>query len=376
MKYFLIAGERSGDLHGSNLIKYLKKEDPDAEFRGIGGDFMSDQGTELIIHYKDLAVMGFVEVLKNVVAIKKYLSKCAQDIKKNQPDAIIFIDFAGFNLRIASKIHDLNIKKFYYIPPKIWAWNQKRVFKVKKSIDQVFVILPFEEEFYNQFGVSAKYVGNPVLDAINDFKPDNKFVLKHQVKDTKGIIALLPGSRKQELKYALPKFILVARAFPGKTFGLSVISNLPQDLYKDALDEPNIIPVVEDQYNLLLNAEAAVVTSGTATLETAIFEVPQVVTYEGSKISYEIVKRLVKVKHISLINLIAEEEVVREFIQNEFTHENVIAELKAILENNSHRAKIMRGYRKMRRLLGEENASKNTAREIYDLLSAKRSDFF
>jgi lipid-A-disaccharide synthase len=297
-------------------------------------------------------------------------------LKKNQPDAIIFIDFAGFNLRIASKIHDLNIKKFYYIPPKIWAWNQKRVFKVKKSIDQVFVILPFEEEFYNQFGVSAKYVGNPVLDAINDFKPDNKFVLKHQVKDTKGIIALLPGSRKQELKYALPKFILVARAFPGKTFGLSVISNLPQDLYKDALDEPNIIPVVEDQYNLLLNAEAAVVTSGTATLETAIFEVPQVVTYEGSKISYEIVKRLVKVKHISLINLIAEEEVVREFIQNEFTHENVIAELKAILENNSHRAKIMRGYRKMRRLLGEENASKNTAREIYDLLSAKRSDFF
>jgi lipid-A-disaccharide synthase len=228
MKYFLIAGERSGDLHGSNLIKYLKKEDPDAEFRGIGGDFMSDQGTELIIHYKDLAVMGFVEVLKNVVAIKKYLSKCAQDIKKNQPDAIIFIDFAGFNLRIASKIHDLNIKKFYYIPPKIWAWNQKRVFKVKKSIDQVFVILPFEEEFYNQFGVSAKYVGNPVLDAINDFKPDNKFVLKHQVKDTKGIIALLPGSRKQELKYALPKFILVARAFPGKTFGLSVISNLPR----------------------------------------------------------------------------------------------------------------------------------------------------
>jgi lipid-A-disaccharide synthase len=217
MKYFLIAGERSGDLHGSNLIKYLKKEDPDAEFRGIGGDYMSDQGTELIIHYKDLAVMGFVEVLKNVVAIKKYLSKCAQDIKKNQPDAIIFIDFAGFNLRIASKIHDLNIKKFYYIPPKIWAWNQKRVFKVKKSIDQVFVILPFEEEFYNQFGVSAKYVGNPVLDAINDFKPDNKFVLKHQVKDTKGIIALLPGSRKQELKYALPKFILVAQAhFPVK----------------------------------------------------------------------------------------------------------------------------------------------------------------
>jgi lipid-A-disaccharide synthase len=240
----------------------------------------------------------------------------------------------------------------------------------------VFVILPFEEEFYSKFGVNAKYVGNPVLDAISGFQPDDKFVVKHQIRDTKGIIAMLPGSRKQELKYALPKFVQVARALPNKTFGLSTISNLPQHLYKEALDEPNIIPVVEDQYNLLLNAEAAIVTSGTATLETALFDVPQVVTYETGKISYEIGKRVVNVDYISLVNLIAKEEVIKEFLQKDFTPENVINEIKSILDNSSHRARIMRGYKKMRRYLGEQNASQITAMEIYDSLAAKRSDFF
>lgn len=369
MKYYLIAGERSGDLHASNLIYQLKKQDPDAEFRGIGGDFMKKQGTDIIIDYKDLAVMGFFEVLKNIFTIKKFMSQCVNDIKKFQPDSVIFIDFAGFNLRIAAKIHDLNMKKFYYIPPKIWAWNQKRVFKVKRLIDKAFVILPFEQEFYGKYDVNVKFVGNPVLDAIEDFKPDNKFIAKYQILDTKGIIALLPGSRKQELQYALPKFIEVAKAFPDKTFGLSTINNLPEALYKDALKEPNIIPVLEDNYNLLFNAEAAIVTSGTATLETAIFEVPQIVTYEGSRISFEIAKRLVRVKYISLVNLIAEEEVVKEYIQYEFTPENVINELKSILENTSHRAKLMRGYKKIRKLLGDQNASENTAREIFELLS-------
>jgi len=375
MKYYLIAGERSGDLHASNLIHYLKKEDPEAEFRGIGGEFMKSKGTEIIVHYQHLAVMGFFEVLKNIFSIRRYMKQCLDDIKSYQPDAIILIDFAGFNLRIASKIHDLSIKKFYYIPPKIWAWNQKRVYKVKKYIDKAFVILPFEEDFYSKFDVNVKYVGNPVLDAIDAFQPDNRFITKHQVIKTKGIIALLPGSRKQELKYALPKFIEVARAFPDKTFGLSTINNLPQELYRSALDEPNIIPVMENNYNLLLSAEAAIVTSGTATLETAIFEVPQIVTYEGSKLSYAIAKRLVKVNYISLVNLIADEELVKEFIQDDFTPENLIGELKLILEKASHRAKIMRGYKKIRKLLGDQNASQNTAREIYDLLSARRSEF-
>jgi lipid-A-disaccharide synthase len=375
MKYYVIAGERSGDLHASNLIKSLKKEDPDFHFRGIGGDYMKDQGVELIIHYKDLAVMGFLEVLKNIFTIRKYLNLCLHDIKVYQPDAIIFIDFGGFNLRIASKVHALNIRKFYYIPPKIWAWNQKRAYKIKKVIDKAFVILPFEEAFYNKFEVNTKYVGNPVLDAINTFQPDTKFVSKHLIIKTKGIIALLPGSRKQELHYALPKYIELARAFPEKTFGLSTINSLPFELYEKALEEPNIIPVIEDNYNLLLNAEAAIVTSGTATLEAAIFEVPQIVTYEGSKLSYEIARRLVKVKYISLVNLIADEAVVREFIQKDFTPENLIEELKNILENDGYRAKILRGYKKIRLLLGEQNASANTAAEIYELLSAKRSEF-
>jgi lipid-A-disaccharide synthase len=374
MKYYLIAGERSGDLHASNLIKCLKKEDPDFDFRGIGGDYMQDQGTDLIIHYKDMAVMGFLEVLKKIFTIRKFLRLCLQDIKSYQPDAIIFIDFGGFNLRIAGRVHALNIRKFYYIPPKIWAWNQKRAHKIRKLIDKAFVILPFEEAFYHRFGVNTAYVGNPVLDAINTFQPDAKFVSKHQIIKTKGIIALLPGSRKQELHYALPKYIEVARAFPEKTFGLSAINNLPSELYDKVLEEPNVIPVPEDNYNLLLNAEAAIVTSGTATLETAIFEVPQIVTYEGSKLSYEIARRLVKVNYISLVNLIADEEVVKEFIQQDFTPENLIQELKNILEKNSYRAKIIRGYKKIRLLLGRQNASENTAKEIYELLSAQRPE--
>jgi lipid-A-disaccharide synthase len=375
MKYYLIAGERSGDLHGSNLIKYLKKEDINAEFRAIGGDYMAQEGASLLVHYKEMAVMGFVEVLLNLLKIRRYLNQCLHDIKEYQPDAIVFIDFAGFNLRIATRIHALNIRKFYYIPPKIWAWNQKRVFKIKKIIDKVFVILPFEEFFYKKYDVKVKYVGNPVLDAINTFEPEPHFAKKHQIIGTNGIIALLPGSRKQEILYAVPKYIQLARSFPDKTFGLSIINSLPHELYKKALAEPNIIPIVENNYNLLLVAEAAVVTSGTATLETAIFEIPQVVTYESNWLSYEIAKRLVEVKFISLVNLIADKQVIKEFIQKDFTSENLISELNFILNNENYRADILRGYKHIRQLLGNQIASENTAKEIFELLSAKRIGF-
>lgn len=375
MKYYLIAGERSGDLHASNLIKALKKEDPDGEFRGVGGEFMQEAGMNLAIHYKEMAVMGFLEVLKNIFTIKKYLSQCFKDIEKYQPDALIFVDFAGFNLRIAKKVQRLNFKKFYYISPKIWAWNQKRAYQVKKNIDKAFVILPFETAFYARFGVDAKYVGNPILDAINSFEADANFIAKHTVIKTSGIIALLPGSRKQELEFAIPKLAELAQAFPDKTFGLSVINNLSMDLYEAALSEPNVIPVMENNYNLLLNAEAAIVTSGTATLETAIFDVPQIVTYGGSKISYEIAKRLVKVKYISLVNLIPDELIVKEFIQYDFTTDNLKEELKLILEDENHRQKILSGYKKIRQLLGEQNASKITAKEIVEILSTKRTEF-
>ena len=371
----MIAGERSGDLHGSNLMKALKKEDPDAVFRGFGGDFMKAAGAHIVVHYGEMAMMGIVEVIKNLFKFRKYLSLCLHDIKEYQPDAIIFVDFAGFNLRIARQIHNLNIKKFYYISPKIWAWNQKRAKKIKKSIDKVFVILPFEEPFYAKFNVDAIYVGNPVLDAINTFQPDPNFFIKHKIIDTDGIIALLPGSRKQEIIYLLPKMAEVARMFPTKTFGLSVIKELPQQLYENALKEPNIIPVIEDNYNLLLNSEAAIVTSGTATLETALFEVPQVVIYRTNQLNYKIGKQLVKVNFISLVNLIVDNEIVKELIQDDVTTEAISAELANILENESYRNKIHTGYKKLRSILSDKNASKNAATEIFEILSAQHADF-
>ncbi len=375
MKYYIIAGERSGDLHGSNLIKALRKEDPDALFRGFGGDYMIESGAKVVVHYKEMAVMGLVEVLKNIFKIKKYMSLCVKDIHAFQPDAIIFIDFAGFNLRIASKIHDLAIKKFYYISPKIWAWNQKRAYKVRDNIDKAFVILPFEEQFYAKFGVNAKYVGNPVMDAINSFQPDKQFFLKHKIIDTDGIIALLPGSRKQELLQLLPKMAEVTREFPKKTFGLSMIGNLPQELYDIALKEPNVVPVMEDNYNLLLNAEAAIVTSGTATLETALFDVPQVVIYRTSNLNYAIGKHFVKVDFISLVNLIVNEEVVKELIQDDLSAAAIKMELKHILEDESRKSAIGTGYKKLRKILSGDNASINTAKSIFDILSVKRSEF-
>lgn len=371
MKYYLIAGERSGDLHGSNLIKALKKEDSDASFRGFGGDFMKDAGAEIIVHYKEMAVMGLVEVVKNLFKIKKYMSICANDIEQHQPDAVIFIDFAGFNLRIAQKIQHLPGKKFYYISPKIWAWNHKRAHKVRKTIDKVFVILPFEKEFYAKFNVNAQYVGNPVMDAVNTFEPETNFFLKHKITDTDGIVALLPGSRKQELIQLLPEMIEVARTFPKKTFGLSMIRNLPQNLYEDALNEPNIIPVVEDNYNLLFNSQAAVVTSGTATLETALFDVPQVVIYRTSKLNYMIGSRVVKVDFISLVNLIVDQEIVKELLQEEVNSKTISEELRSILEDESYRNKINHGYKKLRDTLSGDNASKNTAKEIYEIISIK-----
>jgi len=375
MKYYLIAGERSGDLHGSNLIKELKKKDPSGEFRGFGGDYMKEAGAEIVTHYKEMAVMGLVEVLKNIFKIKRYLSQCYKDIEAYQPDALILIDFAGFNLRIATKVLHLNIKKFYYISPKIWAWNQKRAYKIKKTIDKIFVILPFEEKFYSRFDVDAKYVGNPVLDAINTFQPASGFLSKHKIIGTDGIIALLPGSRKQELIQLLPIMVEVARAFPHKTFGLSMIKNLPQSLYDEALKESNIMPVMEDNYNLLLNAEAAVVTSGTATLETALFDVPQVVIYRTSKINYAIGSRFVKVKYISLVNLIVDQEIVKELIQDEVSTEAVTKELKGILEDENYKDRIMTGYKKLRNTLKGNNASMNTAKEIFGILSAQSTDF-
>ncbi len=370
MKYYLIAGERSGDLHGANLIKALKKEDPDAVFRGVGGDYMKNAGADIVVHYQEMAMMGYIDVVKNIFKFQRYLSFCQQDIRQYQPDAIIFIDFAGFNLRIAKKVKGFHCKKFYYIAPKIWAWKQKRAITVRETIDRAFVILPFEEQFYAKYQVDAKYVGNPVMDEIDSFQADEGFWAKHKIIDTDGIVALLPGSRKQEVLLLLPKMIEVARAFPTKTFGLSIVSNLPHFLYDHALKEPNIVPVYEDNYNLLTNASAAVVTSGTATLETALFDVPQVVVYKTSTINYNLGKLLIKVDFISLVNLIMGKEIVKELIQDELTTHAIANELGQILENNSRRAAIRTSYQELRSLLSDGNASANTAFEIIKALRA------
>lgn len=366
MKYFLIAGERSGDLHGSNLIKAIIKKDPDAEIQAFGGDFMQDAGAEIILHYREMAIMGFVDVLKNIFKIKRFLSLGLQRINSFAPHALILIDFAGFNLQIAKRFNNPNTKKYYYIVPKIWAWNQKRAFTIKKSIDRPLVILPFEEPFYARFGVKAKYVGNPVFDAINNFQPDKNFAIKHKILDTNGIIALLPGSRKQELKYVLPILHQVVRQFPHMTFGLSIIKNLPEQLYNTLLNEPNVVPVVEDNYNLLFNAEAAIVTSGTATLETALFDIPQVVIYKTSTLNYTLGKLLIKVNYISLVNLIADANIVKELIQDEFTAHSVSKELKRLIEKKKYRKKMLTSYKLLRSKLGPYNASENAAKIIFE----------
>jgi len=368
MKFYIICGERSGDLHASNLILALKKHYPDAIFRGVGGELMKNAGADLFMDYETMAVMGFWEVIKNLLKFKKYLNLTARDIQCFQPDVVVFVDFAGFNLRLVKKINLLKCHKFYYIAPKIWAWNQKRAFKVKKYIEKAFVILPFEETFYNSYKVPVSYVGNPVCDAVNAFQPDKTFLKKHIIKDTNGIIALLPGSRKQELLSSLPILAKVVGSFPEKTFGLSIIDTLPAELYAEVLNEPNVIPIHEDTYNLLLNAEAAIVTSGTATLETALFEVPQIVTYRASKLNYEIGKRLVRVKYISLVNLIADDPVVKELIQDDFSVQNVVDELRLILTDKKYKNSMLKGYTVVRQRLGNENASANTAQGIMDVL--------
>jgi lipid-A-disaccharide synthase len=371
MKFYVICGERSGDLHASNLILALKRRFPDAHFRGIGGEMLINAGVSLFMRYESMAIMGFWEVIKNLVKLRKYLNHTARDIRQYQPDAVIFVDFAGFNLRLAKKIHDLHCHKFYYIAPKIWAWNQKRALIVKQLVEKAFVILPFEEAFYNAFQVPVSYVGNPVCEAVNAFLPDKAFLKKHIIKDTNGIIALLPGSRKQELITSLPILAKVAGSFPDKTFGLSIVDTLLPELYAEALKEPNVIPIHEDTYNLLLNSEAAIVTSGTATLETALFEVPQIVTYRTSKLTYEIGKRLVRVKYISLVNLIADEPVVKELIQSDFTVKNVVDELRLILSDKKYKNSMLMGYTKVRQRLGNENASANTAQGIMDIVASR-----
>jgi lipid-A-disaccharide synthase len=370
MRYYIIAGERSGDLHGGNLVKALRQQDANASLRGFGGEYMQKAGVDLTVHYKDLAFMGLVEVLTNLNKISNYIKKCKQDILEFKPDVIILIDYGGFNRRIAKFGKKEGIRVFYYIPPKVWAWYQSRALELKRNVDRLFVILPFEKPFFKKFDWDVDYVGNPVLDAVKAHIPDDKFLMKYSFDNNASLVALLPGSRKQELKTILPLMANVVKKFSTIQFAIAAVSNLDKTMYSELQTLPNVKFVFEDTYNLLLHAKGAIVTSGTATLETALFRVPQVVVYKTSYITYRIVKWLINVPYISLVNLIADKEVVKEMIQGDANSEKVSNELEQLLNNTSYRNNMLENYDEIIRILDIGSASENTAKLMVRYLQA------
>lgn len=347
-------------------MKELKLKDPQAEFRFWGGDLMQAQGGTLIKHYRDLAFMGFAEVVMNLRTILGNISVAKKDIETYQPDAVILVDYPGFNLRIAEFVKSLGIKVYYYISPQIWAWKTGRVHKIKKVVDKMFVILPFEEEFYQRYDYKVDFVGNPLLDSLNNLPPiDEQQFRKDNNLDKRPIIALLPGSRTQEIKVKLPLMLSVEKDFPDYQFVVAGAPSQPIENYKKIAG--NDLKIVENKtYDLLRVSHAALVTSGTATLETALLKVPEVVCYKGNAISYEIGKRVVKnIRFISLVNLIMDEEVVKELIQYDLTYKNIKQELNLIL-NSPKREKIMNSYEELYHKLGGIGASERTANLIIE----------
>ena len=373
MKYYIIAGEASGDLHGANLIASLKKKDSRAKIRAWGGNLMKKQGATLVKHYRDLAFMGFVEVLLHLRTILKNLSFCKRDIMRFKPDAIILIDYPGFNMKIAKFAHKHNIKVYYYISPQVWAWKKRRVHTIRKVVDKMLVILPFEKDFYDEYHVDAHFVGHPLLDELSKVRYINKnnFVKQNKLNSKKEIIALLPGSRKQEVGRMLEVMLRVVDKFPEYQFVIGCAPSLPEEYYKSLIGNENVQLVFNKTYQLLQVASAALVTSGTATLETALFYVPEVVCYKGNKISYLIAKNLIKVKYISLVNLIMDKLVVKELIQNDLTPENVEVELKQLLTNHKVQRQLLDDYEELRYKLGNAGASNKAAAIIFDDLNKK-----
>lgn len=375
MKYYIIAGEASGDLHGSNLIKALHKEDPQAEIRAWGGDLMEQAGSTLVKHYKDLAFMGFVEVLMNIRTILGNIRFCKTDIEIFEPDALILIDYPGFNLRIAKWAKKKGLKVFYYISPQLWAWHSSRVKGIKASVDHLFVILPFEKDFYRKYDYEVDFVGHPLMDVVENHPLDAGFRQRNNLSDLP-LIALLPGSRRQEIKKMLDVMLACVPHFPKYQFVIAGAPAIPADFYETILEEhlnkedKQKVTLVKNQtYDVLQHATGALVTSGTATLETGLFGVPQVVCYRGNKISAWIARRLVDVKYISLVNLIVDQPLVTELIQEELTVKNLSKELQLILEGGKKEA-IAKGYAELRKKMGEAGASARTAQLIWAYLNA------
>jgi lipid-A-disaccharide synthase len=387
MRYYIIAGEASGDLHGSNLIKELKKLDQPATIRCWGGDLMQEAGAELVKHYRDLAFMGFLEVVKNLGTILRNLKFCKEDILLFKPDTLILIDYPGFNLRIAEWAKKHGIRVIFYISPQVWAWKANRVKKMKQCIDKMLVILPFEKDYYrDKWNWEVEYVGHPLVEVVDEYRRSEAGSRQSEresqiVNGTSGsltninqafpgIIALLPGSRKQEILKKLPIMLEVSKDFPDLQF---IVAKAPgqEDSFYDSLlhGYPNVSSVSGKTYKLLLQSKAALVTSGTATLETALFGVPEVVCYKGSNISYQIAKRLVKIKYISLVNLIMDKPVVKELIQNDLTVPNLKRELNELLHDPVRQQQLQADYAALKQLLSKGgHASAKAATSIVQFL--------
>lgn len=378
MKYFLVAGEASGDLHGSNLMKELKMADGNAEFRFFGGELMQAVGGELVKHYREMAFMGFVNVLLNLKTIGRNLEICKLSMLEYQPDVIILIDYPGFNLRIAEFAKKNNIRVFYYISPKLWAWKAYRVRKIKAFVDEMFTIFPFETEFYKKYNYSVNYVGNPVLDAISEFRKNalstDEFLVKNNF-DNRPVVALLAGSRVQEIKRTLPLMINIAKEFPQFQFVVAGVKSVDIELYNKYLHQSGIKLLFDQTYDILNNSHTALVASGTAALETALFNVPQTVIYkmEGGWPVDFIFRNLIfknRMAGVSLPNIIMKRLIINEFIQMKMTFENVKSEMEKLLFNEKYREKIFIDYSRLKDLLGGEGCSKRTAKKMVELLES------
>lgn len=365
MKYYIIAGEASGDLHGSNLMKAIYEEDPQADIRFWGGDLMQKAGGTLVKHYRELAFMGFVEVIFNLKTILSNIKICKKDILEFKPDVLIFIDYPGFNMRIAKWAKALHYKTHYYISPQIWAWKESRIKAIKEDVDKMFVILPFEKSFYeDKHHYPVDFVGHPLIDAIQNQPPfDETIFRKENQLGEKPIIAVLPGSRKQEITKMLSVMLSVVDDFQEYEFVIAGAPSQDFEFYQQFISNKNIKFISNKTYDLLRSSTAALVTSGTATLETALFKVPEVVCYKGSSISYQIAKRIITLKYISLVNLIMDQEVVTELIQSECNTKRIKEELQKLLEPD-YRKKLLENYDILEQKLGGVGASKKTAKLI------------
>jgi lipid-A-disaccharide synthase len=378
MKYFIIAGEQSGDLHGSNLVRGIRDTDKNAEIHCWGGDLMEEAGANLLFHYSKMNFMGYVSVVKNLGAIKKNLSLCKEQILDFKPDVVIFIDYPGFNLRIAEFAKKSGFRTFYYISPKFWAWNEGRVKKVKKYVDRMFIIFPFEVDFYKKHGIPVEYYGNPLVDETE--KRIELFPVKNEIFRSIGIeeepvIALLAGSRKHEIENVLPGMIKLMMHFPGYRFILAGVKTIPDEFYKKIIGDTPLILVKDKTYEILHISQAALVTSGTATLEAALIGTPQVVCYKADLVSILIAWAVIKVRFISLVNLIMGFEVIKELIQYDLNEKNLLAELSAILPGGNKRNKILSDYEELKTKLGPAGASGRIAKEmIAELKKNKKSE--